>query len=523
MISILILTHNRPKLFERTIKSVLDNLPDYLVEILVNNDSKDIKEIEGATYFYEKHEDLSKTYKFLLDKATQEYVYFLEDDDYLLPNFFDNLDFNYDINFINYKHENIQEAITRHYREFEIEEEDFQLGQIVFKKSLINKFPTGNIVTNDWTLFKSLKGSIKLIPEVLWVQTTDGKDNISFPELNVDSRYSRNGLNLGIGNNPFIKQGGQSKHTKWLEIVWNIITLCDYKCYYCTERRITQDNYWNTMLSFDNNKTIVDSLTYLHKYPFKLDIQGGEPLLLPKYHELIDYIYNKLLLPGHSDTFLSITTNGSRPLDWWDDLKYYPKVEYAFSYHVTEVPDDDEFLEKILKVKNKGYTVDLNVMLAHATKYRDRLTYIINKANALDIEVIFGHLFLNRGTTEFGKEYLYKYDKEYWNWINSFNYIESRIDFYTKDFKYQIPLSEVYLKGYNIFKGWKCHTYNYHITQTGKVVYRARCSDPPHSLRVANLLKTPEYFKDIELEPFICPQEHCSYDLYLLDNKKEKI
>ena len=44
-LSILILTHNRPLLFERCINSVLRNLPNYEIEILVNNDTNDIKEI----------------------------------------------------------------------------------------------------------------------------------------------------------------------------------------------------------------------------------------------------------------------------------------------------------------------------------------------------------------------------------------------------------------------------------------------------------------------------------------------
>ena len=45
MLSILILTHNRPQLFKRALTSVLNNLPDYEIEILVNNDSQDIEEI----------------------------------------------------------------------------------------------------------------------------------------------------------------------------------------------------------------------------------------------------------------------------------------------------------------------------------------------------------------------------------------------------------------------------------------------------------------------------------------------
>ena len=54
-LSILILTHNRPLLFERCINSVLNNLPNYDIEILVNNDSNDITEIHNDKvniYYY---------------------------------------------------------------------------------------------------------------------------------------------------------------------------------------------------------------------------------------------------------------------------------------------------------------------------------------------------------------------------------------------------------------------------------------------------------------------------------------
>jgi glycosyltransferase involved in cell wall biosynthesis len=53
-LSILILTHNRPILFKRCINSVLNNLPNFDIEILVNNDSKDITEIyhDNVNIFY---------------------------------------------------------------------------------------------------------------------------------------------------------------------------------------------------------------------------------------------------------------------------------------------------------------------------------------------------------------------------------------------------------------------------------------------------------------------------------------
>lgn len=81
--SILILTHKRPDLFNRCILSALKNIPNN-IEIIVNNDSNDITEIPHpqVQYFYENPEHLSDKYKFILDKAKGEFIYYLEDDDY---------------------------------------------------------------------------------------------------------------------------------------------------------------------------------------------------------------------------------------------------------------------------------------------------------------------------------------------------------------------------------------------------------------------------------------------------------
>jgi len=217
-LSILILTHNRPKLFKRAITSVLNNLPQYKIEIIVNNDSHDIEEIYDDRvdihYYYKSNDDLSKLYESLVLIAEGSYIYFLEDDDYIKANFFNGLDFNYDINYFEYISEPLIEELgtfaalkrlqANHHLISEHdcdnflhahEDRDFQLGQIMFKRKLVdlNMFPTGNNIHNDIKLFRRLKRqntTIKYIPRQLWVQTTDGEDNISFDNLNEDDRFS---------------------------------------------------------------------------------------------------------------------------------------------------------------------------------------------------------------------------------------------------------------------------------------------------------------------------------------------
>lgn len=185
-LSVLILTHNRPKLFERCIQSVLLNKPVW-AEILVNNDTSDITEIDGATYYYEKnYDDISKTYQYLFDVARGEYIYYLEDDDFVVSNFWDIIsnDLSSNNNNNNLMYQYVPENNMNLYFERFIHNPDinrhFQLGQIVFRKDDLDVFPKGNSIHNDWVLKESLKSECVSIPKPIFVQTLDSGNNMSF-------------------------------------------------------------------------------------------------------------------------------------------------------------------------------------------------------------------------------------------------------------------------------------------------------------------------------------------------------
>ncbi len=178
-LTILILSHNRPKLFERCLKSVLKNKPDW-VKIIVNNDTRDIIEIKhkDVIYYYNKYKTLGEIYNFLLDNASSEYAYFLEDDDYVVDNFYDKIELGNTI----YKYipnDGIGEILKKNY-DFE---HMFQLFQIIFKVDEF-RFPENNNIHNDWLLYKHLENNIAFSDKIIFIQTTDGKDNISFKSTN---------------------------------------------------------------------------------------------------------------------------------------------------------------------------------------------------------------------------------------------------------------------------------------------------------------------------------------------------
>ena len=200
-LSFLILTHNRPSLFKRCIESILQFDFLFPIEILVNNDSSDIMEIYdtrySVKYFYNKSENLSTVYKNLFIEATGEYIYFIEDDDYLSKNFLKFLNLTFDLLYMNYK--KVDTRLNFKPFQFELINTDFQLSQILFKKELLKdyEFPNDNNLHNDWRMFQLVKNraeSIQIINKIMYIQTCDGNDNISFPLLNKDNRWPNQNL-----------------------------------------------------------------------------------------------------------------------------------------------------------------------------------------------------------------------------------------------------------------------------------------------------------------------------------------
>jgi hypothetical protein len=179
------------------------------VEVIVNNDSNDITEIKhpGVTYHYKKYDSLSEVYEFLLNQATGNHVYFLEDDDFLYEGFF-NVELDADLlcgnYFPTYKPHHLLDYIG-HYRNETFDFESFcehmslwhvQLSQFIFKRSTITDFDfvCDNNVHNDIRLAlhsAQRAKSIRSTSKVFFNQTVDGGDNISFSNSSSTLNISR--------------------------------------------------------------------------------------------------------------------------------------------------------------------------------------------------------------------------------------------------------------------------------------------------------------------------------------------
>lgn len=163
------LTHQRPKLFERCLASIKRVAPK--AEVIVNCDSDDVVADNRARYYFEVG-PLNDLYQFVVERASGTHIWFVEDDDVALsvPRLSDIMTVHKYI-----MHDNTIASTG-------LDHADFQLSQCCIPKHLLDFScieTECNCIFNDWHLVKNVP-YIK-VPKIIFRQTYNA-DNISFAE-----------------------------------------------------------------------------------------------------------------------------------------------------------------------------------------------------------------------------------------------------------------------------------------------------------------------------------------------------
>ena len=109
-------------------------------------------------------------------------------------------------------------------------------------------------------------------------------------------------------------------HQTSIKVEWNLGKRCNYDCSYCPSE--IHDNS-SPHTDIEILKSTVDKLLTLGK-PIRLSFTGGEPCVHPNFDDLVKYARHKGV------TWISVTTNGTRPYDFYASL---PVDQYVFSIH----------------------------------------------------------------------------------------------------------------------------------------------------------------------------------------------
>ena len=186
-ISVLILTHNRPELFKRCLASAIEyrKLSPHDIEIIVNNDSFDIEEVDDNIKYFYSTLPVNDIYPFLYDQSNGDYIMYLEDDDELIYN---DIQFDHDLIIGIYnaysKDRNIkqlQELIINR-EQSTVNFEHFQLTQMIFKREFVTNFPSVYHDENDETLLSNILSNN---PTIKYCNRLFFKQGVDFQNLSL--------------------------------------------------------------------------------------------------------------------------------------------------------------------------------------------------------------------------------------------------------------------------------------------------------------------------------------------------
>jgi len=310
----------------------------------------------------------------------------------------------------------------------------------------------------------------------------------------------------------YIKQYDTKHKIQRLYVHWDVSTQCNFKCSYCYAISEYKDR-WGKIDLWAHQRLVIRNLANA-TLPLFLGLLGGEPTIHPHYDEMVDLCHKAI--SKHKDGRLYITTNGSKPSEWFEKHKFYENTYFLWSVHFEYEDhygkDFELILNNIKIMKNKGFRNKVNVMLHPNKKMWPKIHKLVDALELIDVE-IHPHFLYDNGNVHA----LHHYSPEFYDEFKRFENYPNYLVFEDNNNNKKIYNDyTIFNNKMTSFTGWNCWNNNYEIDFKG--VVHSVCFDGANDL-VTNF----NYFKNIkEIKPKVCPHSTCNCD-GLLKIYKEKI
>ena len=154
-----------------------------------------------------------------------------------------------------------------------------------------------------------------------------------------------------------IFQGSDIDDYNFLEINWQLLKGCNYKCSYCFGQELLSKDF----IPLQKLKLAVDKIFQIEKEYYTFTLLGGEPTYHPDFLELIKYIYSFT----NKNISILVVSNASRNVEYFEKLLQYVgnnKFYMIFSVHF-EYADINHIKELILLFDKYKNNICIKLML----------------------------------------------------------------------------------------------------------------------------------------------------------------
>lgn len=240
-----------------------------------------------------------------------------------------------------------------------------------------------------------------------------------------------------------------------LNIDLNLGNYCNYKCWYC----------WpgsnNGTHKFPNIDVIKKNISHFidyykqhtNKTMFDIHFCGGEPTHWPKLPEFIKF------LKENFNCLISITSNGSKKLEWWEqNSKYFDRIHMSCHHEFVNI---EEYRDLCDYLYTQNVVVSVSMMMdPNAWDKCINLVEYLKKSNKQwtirYVELIDDTI----NYTEEQKKILAMHRARrvniFWFWKNNKYYRSKVVAIDNSGKKHKLQDNEILLKKLNNFYDWEC-------------------------------------------------------------------
>ena len=313
------------------------------------------------------------------------------------------------------------------------------------------------------------------------------------------------------------------KPDDYIRIEFMVSNVCNYKCWYCDPHAYGGDFRWtkDTDLLIENFKHLLDFYKQNGRKTVELNLLGGEPTLWPDLRKFIT------ALREDRDISVTVTTNGSRTLRWWDkNAELFDKI--LFSYHPT-FADNKHYINVVDLVFEKG--VPCNALIMMDPKHWDKSVAMVEQCKKESKHSWFVSLMEVHSEIPYTEDQKKVFENHSVRRPNIFRAIKD--EFFTifrttspkvvfaDGKKKSIERNWISVNGLNNFKGWMCNIgiENINIQKDG--IITGTCMEIPYGEDSYYNIYDSDFTSKFspELKPVLCTKTGCYCQPEMLMNK----
>ena len=284
--------------------------------------------------------------------------------------------------------------------------------------------------------------------------------------------------------------------------------ICPYRCSYCYVR-CTENERWGSFFCDEEIDTIIETIQNSDFKNIGFVILGGEPTVQPNFENILI----KFLNLKNKNSVIDILSNSYKSLDEQKSIflklkDYSSRIIWEFTYHSYLHLNNNNFLDKVLFIKDNYADIAVSVMLSKNKQDIPYIKDIILKL--LKNNILVQPTFIIDPINDHLKPDYENLFKEY----SFLDLIPRKLEFVDKDGN-KFYFNDYDIQRYNLtsFTGWFCENNVWCINNDG-YIYRT-CDVKYHGSAFDK-----DYFRKIEYNPYDkCSLPYCQCTGLMTYNK----